>query len=346
MTPNLTSPPPRPNPIPIFEALTAYQTSFALKAGIDLDLFSVIGEGLRTAGAIATRLSASERGVRILCDALTVFGFLTKTEDGSYGLTTDSEVFLVRKSPAYVGGASGFLMTDELVRAFEDLPVAVRLGGTVLPGAGTVTYDNPVWVEFAHGMANMMFPAAQEIARNVIPATGGSPAKVLDIAAGPGIFGISVARHHPQARITACDWASVLGVAEQNAMRFGVMDRFQRLIGDAMEVEFGTGYDVVLVTNFFHHFDKKANIELMNKSRPSLAPGGRVITLEFVPNPDRVSPPPAAVFPLVMLATTRNGDAYTLTEYREMFEAAGYSSTEAVALEMSPETVLVSRVSI
>lgn len=273
-----------------------------------------------------------------------MFGFLTKNEDGQYGLTMDSSVFLVRKSPAYLGGAAGFLLKDEMLRSFEDLPVAVRTGGTVLPGEGTVSYDNPVWVEFAHGMANMMFPAAQEIARRVIPSTGGSPTNVLDIAAGHGIYGISVAQHHAEARVTACDWAPVLAVAEQNAMRFGVADRFRKLVGDAMKVDFGGPYDMVLVPNFFHHFDKETNIRLMRKIRESLAPGGRVITVEFVPNEDRISPASTAPFALVMLASTRNGDACTLSEYRQMFVAAGYSSTNPVALEMSPETVLVSRV--
>ncbi len=334
----------RPTPVRIFEMMTAYQGSFTLKAGIDLDLFSAISDGARTPSDLATRLSASERGLRILCDSLVVLGFLTKAESGEYGLTPDSAMFLVRKSPAYLGGAAAFLMKDEMLRSFEDLTVAVRTGGTVLPGQGTVSEENPVWIDFAHGMANMMFPAAQEIAKRVIPETGGSPANVLDIAAGHGIFGISVAQHHSGARITACDWAPVLAVAEQNAAKFGVADRVRKLPGDALTVDFGTGYDLVLVTNFFHHFDKPTNVTLMRKIRQAVAPGGRVLTLEFVPNPDRVSPPNSAFFSMVMLASTRSGDAYTLAEYQDMFAQAGYSGTEGIALQASPEMVLVSRI--
>lgn len=332
-----------PNPVRIFEAFTAYQHSFLLKAAIDLDVFSAIGEGTNTAASLAARLHASERGVRILCDGLVVTGFLTKSDAAEYGLTPESAAFLVRKSPAYIGGAAAFLMRDDMLRSFEDLTVAVRTGGTVLPGEGTVSDNNPVWVDFANGMANMMFPAAQEIAKRILPATGGSPARVLDIAAGHGIFGISVAQHHPQAQITACDWAAVLGVAEQNAVKFGVSDRHHKLIGDAMTVDFGEGYDLVLVTNFFHHFDRDTNVGLMRKIRQALAPGGRVLTLEFVPNPDRVSPPNSAFFPVVMLANTRAGDAYTFAEFDEMFKAAGYASTEPHPLEASPEMVLISR---
>src|SRR5438309_2247954 len=100
-----------PTPQLFFDTATAYQRPAALKAAIELGLFAHIGaaEGGKSAREIAAASSASERGVRILCDYLTILGFLTKRGD-RYALTPDSAKFLDKNSRAYVGGAIDFLM--------------------------------------------------------------------------------------------------------------------------------------------------------------------------------------------------------------------------------------------
>src|SRR5258706_12059671 len=99
---------PRQSPEKIFDALTRYQQTFALKAGIELDLFPAMGEGATEPASLAKRTQAAERGIRILADYLTVQGFLIK-ENGKYALTPDSAVFLDKRSPAYMGGIEGVL---------------------------------------------------------------------------------------------------------------------------------------------------------------------------------------------------------------------------------------------
>src|SRR5437763_11159619 len=103
-------------------------------------------------------------------------------------------------------------------------------------------------------MAPMMMPAAQAIPE-ILGASGAAHCKVLDIAAGHGIFGIIMANKNPNAEIVAVDWPMVLQVAEENANKFGVGSRWKKLAGDAFTVDYGSGYDVVLLTNFLHHFD-------------------------------------------------------------------------------------------
>jgi cyclopropane fatty-acyl-phospholipid synthase-like methyltransferase len=195
-------------------------------------------------------------------------------------------------------------------------------------------------VEFATEMAPMMYPAAMEIAE-LAPSEG--DLRVLDIAAGHGLFGITIAQGNPQARITALDWPNVLAVATANARKFGVADRHSSLPGDAFETPFGGPYDLILVTNFFHHFDPATCERLMRKILAALAPGGRCITLEFVPNEDRVSPPTAAGFAMMMLGTTAAGDAYTFSAYDSMFRNAGFASSELHGLTKAPQSVIVSR---
>src|SRR5579872_5383513 len=328
----------QPSPELIFETLNAYQRTAALRGAIELDLFTAIGEGAVTPAALAGKLKVTERGARILCDYLTVAGLLSK-QGASYGLTPDSAMFLDRRSPACLMSAVTFLNSPMLTDNFRDIAAIVRKGGAVLSDEGTMAPEHPVWVEFARAMVPMMAMPAGFIAELV---GGSGPVKVLDIAAGHGMFGIAIAKRNPAARIVALDWANVLEVAKENAQKAGVADRFETIAGSAFEADYGSGYDLVLLTNFLHHFDPPTCEKLLRKVHAALKPGGKAVTLEFVPNEDRVSPPAAAAFSLMMLGSTAAGDAYTFSEFDRMFRNAGFSSSQIHALP-GPEKVIVSQ---
>ncbi len=316
----------QPSPVLFFETINAYQRTAALKSAIELDVFTAIGEGASTVPEIARRSKAAERGVRILCDYLVVVGFLTKSGN-RYGLTPDTAMFLDRRSPAYLGGTIGFLGSPMLTGGFGELTATVRKGGTVQSAEGSLAPEHPMWVEFARSMMPLMALPAELMAK-LLEAERGDRWKVLDIAASHGVFGITLARHNPNAQIVALDWANVLEVARENAKAAGVADRYRTLPGSAFDTDFGEGYDLVLLTNLLHHFDAPTCEQLLRKVHAALRPGGRAAILEFVPNDDRVSPPLPASFALMMLSSTPAGDAYTFAEYQEMFRNAGFSSSE------------------
>jgi len=330
----------QPSPALFFQTINAHHNTEALKAAIELEVFTAIGEGNTNVADIAKRCGASEKGTRVLCDYLTIMGMLTK-ENGAYGLTLDSSVFLDKKSPAYLGGATEFLCSPGLTAGAKDITGAVRRGGTMMEDDGTVGHDNPVWVTFARAMAPMMAMPAQLMATLVDP-QGDRKLKVLDVAAGHGLFGLAFATNNPQAEVTALDWAGVLQVAKENAAKAGVSDRYSTIEGSAFEVDFGTGYDLVLLTNFLHHFDAPTNETLLRKVHAALADGGRAVTLEFVPNDDRVTPPDAAAFAIVMLSSTPSGDAYTFAEIERMAANAGFARSTVHPLPPSIQTVVIS----
>lgn len=327
-----------PSPELFFETINAYQRTAAMKAALELDVFTALGEDLRTAHELSMRCGTSERGMRILCDYLVILGFLGKSER-NYHLTRDSALFLDRNSAAYMGGATEFMLSPMLTSGFDDLTAAIRKGGTIIPEGGTVAPENPVWVKFARAMAPMIAMPAGELARLIGEE---EQLKVLDIAAGHGLFGIAVARHNTNSKVVAVDWPNVLEVAKENARSAGVADRYDVIEGSAFDVDYGDGYDVVLLTNFLHHFDVETCETLLRKVQASLSDGGRALTLEFVPNEDRVSPSVAASFSMMMLGSTPSGDAYTFAEFDRMFKNAGFKSSELRELPGSPQKLIIS----
>jgi 2-polyprenyl-3-methyl-5-hydroxy-6-metoxy-1,4-benzoquinol methylase len=331
-----------PSPAVIFETLMAHQRTAALRAAIELDLFRAIGDGCNDLPTLAQRCSASERGIRILCDYLTIIGLLNKV-GSRYHHTASSALFLDPHSQACIASIARFLGNPALKEPYEHLADIVRNGRTVLPGAGTVEPENPVWVEFAHSMAPMMAPMAAPLGSIVLDGLAG-PMFVLDIAAGHGLFGIEVAKQNPQARIVAIDWAPVLEVARANARKAAVEDRYKTLPGSAFEVDYGGPYDIVLLTNFLHHFDSSTCVGLLKKVHSSLRPGGRAAVLEFVPNEDRISPPMAASFSLTMLASTVSGDAYTFLDLQAMYHEAGFDGITEHPVPTGPHTVVIGHV--
>ena len=330
----------QPTPELTWRLMTGFQQSAAFKAAVELELFTKVGEGRKTAADIAAATGAAERGIRILADAMTVHGLLSKS-NGEYSLTEESAAFLDKNSRMYLGSAVDFLMAPAQMRGFTDFTKAVRNGGSEITGEASMDPDSPMWATFARSMMPLMMPAAQMIAARIgIP--NDQPIKVLDIAAGHGIFGINVALQYPKAEIYAADWENVLAVATENAQRFGVADRHHLIPGSAFETDFGGDYDVVLVTNFLHHFDTETNVGFLRKVYAALKPGGRAYTLEFVPNDDRISPPSEALFSIVMLAATPAGDAYTFKELDGMFKAAGFTHSEHIPLAPMPQHLIVS----
>jgi ubiquinone/menaquinone biosynthesis C-methylase UbiE len=330
----------QPSPALLFDTINAHQRTEAVKAAIELSLFSAIAAGKTTATEIAQACGASQRGTRILCDYLVIIGFLTK-QDNSYGLTADSAMFLDKNSPAYMGTVIEFMLSPMLTDNFKDLTAAVRKGGSISE-EGTIAPDHPVWVKFARAMAPMMALPAQLLAPMVDP-NADEKLRILDIAAGHGLYGLAFAKRNPQAEVTAVDWAGVLEVAKENAQAAGVSDRYHTKPGSAFDVDYGSGYDIVLLTNFLHHFDPSTCEMLLRKVHGALADGGRAVTLEFMPNPDRISPPQAAAFSMMMLGGTPAGDAYTFAELEAMFRNAGFTHSEWSELPPTIQRVVISK---
>ena len=318
------------------DSVLAFQQTAAIKAALELDLFTEIAKGNATADSLARRTGAAVRGIRILCDYLAIRGHLEKQGD-RLRLTPSTAAFLDRNAPSWMGDVVHYLAAPEMMDLFLRDPAAyVRNGGSI--GLANNAPDHPIWVKFARAMGRSRVAVATKIASELAVL---SPRKVLDVAAGHGMFGIAIAQAVSAAEITAVDWQAVLAVARENAEAAGVSGRYHTIAGSAFDTEWGSGFNLVLLANFLHQLDRGTCVALLRKARESLMSGGCAAVVDFLPNEERTAPRYPVMFAFQMLGSTPHGDAYTAHEFEKMGRAAGFGKVISKPLPPTPQSLIL-----
>ena len=302
----------------------SFGPSRVLSAGLQLGVFSHIAAGNRTVADIAQAAEASERGMRMLLDALVSLQLLTREGD-AFELTPMAAEFLVRESENYVGA---MMETDMIWEAWGHLTDVVRTGK---PPQRVETQE--VAEQFFAVLVRSLHVINGEPARRAAEALGvGTTHKglrVVDVACGSGIWSIAVAEADPSARITAQDFPGIFNVTKEYLKRHGVEDRYDFLPGDLKQVDFGENrFDLAILGNIVHSEGEASSRDLFKRLHRALSPGGRIAIVDMIPNDARTGPPFALLFALNMLINTEVGGTYTLAEYTDWLKDAGFARVE------------------
>lgn len=325
-------------PAAIFQMLNAAQATAVLSSAISLDLFSQFSGGARDAAAVAKGIGCPERSTRILLDAMVVLG-LALEQDGKYGLSALAEAHLVPGKPMFAGDVAGIFASPVMWNGLARLAEAVKHGGTVLDNHAE-TPEHPFWETFAQASASMAFGASAGLEPLIGPwLAARKTARVLDVAAGSGIYGYSIAKAHSNVELTSLDWPNVLVETRQWAARIGVdPKRLHYLEGNLFDVDFGGPYDLILLSHVFHHFEPAVCAGLMRKVSGALAPGGRVVVHDFLADG---SNPAGAMFALTMLIWTRKGEVFSAADYSKWMVEAGLQPPAVHNLAGMPTSILI-----
>lgn len=312
-----------PSPAAVMQLLQGAQASAILSAAIELGVFAKLNEGPLDADQLAAGIRSPTRTTRILADALCVLGLASKT-GGKYQLTPLAADHLVPGKPMYMGDVSRIFASPNMWSGMGRLSEAVRAGGSVLESHAE-TPANSFWETFAQSSAAMAFPGAMALDGLVHEWIAKRPrCRVLDIAAGSGIYGYTLAKH-PNVELTCLDWPNVLEETKNWAPRLGVdASRVHYRPGNLFEVDYGGPYDLVLLSHVYHHFDAPTCAQLTRKVAAALAPGGRVAVQDMV-HDETLANPGATMFSVIMMIWTRKGESFTFEDYRRWFLEAGLS---------------------
>ena len=299
-----------------------YAPPLILEAAIRHHVFDVLDSGPKSVAEVSKATGASERGLATIMNVLVGLEFLAKEESGNYRLTPESAAFLVSTKPAFQGGFLRHAST-------QLIPNWLHLADIVATGKGVeaVNQEGPgaeFFKKFVIDILPVSLPAAQILGKSLKLESATAPVKVLDIAAGSGVWGIGVAMASPHVRVTAVDWAEVIPVTQKVAARFNLADRFTYISGDLGTVDFGTGYNVATLGQILHSEGKQRSRELIAKVFASLAPGGTIAIAEFLVNADRTGPVNGLLFAVNMLVATENGDTFSFEEISTWLKEAGF----------------------
>lgn len=322
------------NPEKIFETCFAFAPSRILLTGVELEVFTLIANGHNTSKEIAKRANADQRAMEILLNSLVSLNFLTKP-NGTYGLTPMSEKFLVKGVPTYYGDFVPNV--DMLWEPWRDLTNVVKTGKPFTP----IERENGE--EFFQKLVSQIFPMSYPGAKVAAEKFWLEHTNILDIAAGSGAWGIAFAECDLNVKVTALDWPGVLKVTKKFVNKFGLDDRFNYISGDLREVDFGKDYDLVILGHICHSEGAENTIKLISKCFNSLVDGGTLLIADMIPDDERRS----AIFPLLfavnMLVSTTEGNTFTMKEYREWLENAGFRDIKTLDIPGPSPLILATK---
>ncbi len=331
-----------PEPLPadmsvLMEIVGGFERSAVVLGAAQLDLFSPLGHGPATAAEVARQVGLPVRGVERVLNACAALGFVTK-EGQCYRNSPLADAFLVKGKPGYMGNM--IKQTTDRYSAWGKLAEAVTQDKPVLPltGAELFNASPEVLDNYVHGLFDMGKGLAQRICSLVDLSECRS---LLDVAGGSGVYSIIFCRQFPQLKATVFDLPPILQRTQQIIAREGMADHVAVRAGNYFTDDFGSGFDVILLSNMLQTEGRQTCQMVLKKAFVALNPGGKILIHGIMPNPDRVSPVQPVLFSLFMMLVFPEGEAYPGEEIIAWLHETGFVEGQKLALPPPAFTSLV-----
>lgn len=329
-----------PTPERIMQMMWGFAPPLMLEVAVRHRVFDFVDTTSRTVEEIAQHTGGSVRGWLAVLNALTSFQFLRKEGD-RYATTPESSAFLVTTKPSFSGGVLKHV-SKQLLAEWMHLDKIVKTGKPH-EAVNREEEGEAFFAEFVADIFNMSYPAARLLAEHLGLAQSSAPVKVLDVAAGSGVWGIALAQSSANVQVTALDWPKVLPVTRQHAEKFGVAARFDYLAGDILDVEYPAGLDIATLGHILHSEGEERSRKLLKKIAAAMKPGGTIAIAEFTPNADRTGPPQALIFAVNMLVMSEHGNTYPFTEVAAWLDEAGFTNARELPCPGPAPLILAAR---
>ena len=306
----------------LMRLLGDFGNSRILEAAIEYNFFTHIHSGLHSYEEIAREAATDPRATRIVLDSLIALSLVEK-RGGKYFLTPVSEAFLVRGKPGYMGDFRhvALALWDGMAHLKETMKT-----GKPLSRMDTNT-ELEVWEKLVLGIIPIAQPVAKALCNILEIGAKRQGLRVLDIAGGSSIFGMTILTHDPSVQVTQLDWPNVNAVAKKLNRERGLEGKIRFIDGEFRSAKIEESfYDLVLASNFCRFESPEGNQELFRAAYRALKPGGLFIVNDFLPNEERTEPTFALRFSVYTLTHTPGGECWTLSEYTDWLKKAGFAS--------------------
>jgi ubiquinone/menaquinone biosynthesis C-methylase UbiE len=300
----------------------AYAPPLIISAAVNNKVFDTLQSEAKPVEQVSKETGASARGLRAIMDALVGLELLKKDRQSKYSLTPESEAFLISEKPGTLAGFFGSILP---VMASRWLRLAdIVRGGRPAVAVNQETEGTEFFSQLVETIIPMSYPGAQKLADHLKVANSKEQVRVIDLAAGSGIWGIALAQKSPRVRVTAVDWAGMIPTTKRITGKFGVRDCFDFIEGDLAEANFGSGHDVATLGHILHSEGEQRGRQLLQKVFRALKSGGTIAIAEWLVDDNRSKPLHSLMFAVQMLVNTEMGDTFSFNEIKKWLEEAGF----------------------
>ena len=329
----------QPSPAGIMQIGTGFWASKILLSAIKFQLFTRLAEQKKmSAKEIKTvyNFKCIDRHLYDFLDALTVFGFLHREgllETAVYSNTPDTETFLDKKKPTYIGGILE-MMNNRLYSFWGNLEEGLLTGlaqNESKKGEDifSVIYQDPDKLrEFANAMTGIQMGNFMALAQKF----DFSKYKTLvDVGGSAGLLSLMVAKHQPHMTCTTADLSPVEPIAKETIQQFQLTDRVKTQNVDFFKDAFPKA-DIITMGNILHDWDEEKKLMLMKKAYEALPDGGAFVAIEGIIDDERKQNVFGMMMSLNMLIETGTGFDYTFADFNRWAKTAGFKSTSLLPL--------------
>lgn len=307
-------------PEEIRQLANSFQQSRILLTAVELDLFSVLDKKMLTSNEIAGIIKTDVRATDRLMNALVALGFLRKIHGKFYNAENASK-YLVKGKPDFMGGIYHSL---GLWNTWSSLTESVRLGTSVAERK-----PSPIGIDWSDAfIAAMHYRGVKEAKILAMLLDLKNVHRMLDIGGGSGTFAMEFVKTNPKMTAVVFDLPHILPITKKYIDAENMSGKIELKAGSFLTNDFGSGYDLILLSAIVHMNSYDENKMLIKKCYDTLNHGGQIIIKDWIMKDERTEPEGGAFFALNMLVGTKSGDTYTEMEIREWFNYAGFSKTE------------------
>lgn len=317
------------------QAVNGFRESRVLLTAIELDVFTAVGDGA-DAAAVAGSLGTDPRATEALLNALVAVEVLEKKDD-TFHNTPVSDRYLA------AGGEddsrAALTHTAHLWARWSTLTESVRRGT-----ASNRHEQGKADEEWTEAFIAAMHKNAALRAPQIVQAIGLEGVhRVLDLGGGSGAYSIAFAQADDRVTADVFDLENVVPITRRHIEEAGLTGRVNTRVGDLLEDDFGSGYDLVFISAICHMLSPDENRAMLSKVFAAMEPGGRVVIQDSILSPDKTRPKSGALFALNMLVATRAGSAYSGDEYIAWLQSAGFRDPGHVELSGPTGLIIATR---
>ncbi len=308
---------PPPRPVTFDRLRNAVYPSFAMLAGMQLDLFTPLSDDPKSAEELAVVLGV-EPGKLAPLLYLLVFAEVLTVSDGRFANTAETDHYFVRGRRTYIGGAHELF--SELWQA------SLGTAETIRTGVPQAKHDfASMSKEELGGFIRGLYPGALAAGRGLAKKLDlGRHKHLLDVGGGSGGLAIGACETCPELRATVVELPSVVPITREFVAEAGMKDRVRVATADVVEQPPEGTFDVAIMRFLIQVLSTDQARRVLGNVGHAIEAGGTIHIVGHVLDDDRLSPPAATCMNLVFLNLYDDGQAYTESEHRGWLREAGF----------------------